>query len=57
MGDIDAIINDDAKLTEITKAVFAEVDKDGSGEIDKKELKVAMATVAREAGIEPPSDV
>jgi hypothetical protein len=31
MADIDAIINDDAKLTEITQAVFAEVDKDGSG--------------------------
>jgi Ca2+-binding EF-hand superfamily protein len=56
MADIDAILNDDAKLTEITKAVFAEVDKDGSGEIDKAELKVAMATVAREASIEAPSD-
>jgi Ca2+-binding EF-hand superfamily protein len=56
MADIDAILNDDAKLTEITKAVFAEVDKDGSGEIDKAELKVAMATVAREASIEVPSD-
>merc|ERR1739841_56099 len=56
MAEIEAIINDDAKLTEITQAVFAEVDKDGSGEIDKAELKVAMATVAREASIEAPSD-
>jgi Ca2+-binding EF-hand superfamily protein len=56
MADISEICNDDAKLTEITKAVFAEVDKDGSGEIDKAELKVAMACVAREASIDPPSD-
>lgn len=56
MAEIDAIINDDEKLMEITKAVFAEVDKDGSGEIDKAELKVAMASVAQQASIEPPSD-
>jgi hypothetical protein len=51
MAEIDAILNDDVKLTEITKAVFAELDKDGSGEIDEAELKVAMATDAREASI------
>ena len=41
---------------EITKAVFAEIVKDRSGEIDKAELKVAMARASQQASIEPPRD-
>lgn len=53
---IKAILADDAKLSEVTKAVFDAVDEDHSGQIDKKELKKAMHQVSQEAGIAPPSE-
>ena len=36
--------------------MFTAVDKDGSGQIDRRELKAAMLSVATEAGIAPPTD-
>lgn len=53
---IDELLADEAKLTEVTKAVFEAVDTDGSGSIDRRELKNAMESVAREANIKAPSD-
>ncbi|OMJ91341.1 hypothetical protein SteCoe_6136 [Stentor coeruleus] len=54
--DIQDILADDDKLTQVTKAVFDAVDADGSGKIDRKELKTAMISVAREANLASPSD-
>ncbi|CAG9325224.1 unnamed protein product [Blepharisma stoltei] len=56
MASIDEILADEQKLAEVTKAVFDQVDADQSGQIDRRELKLAMAQVAREANIEAPSD-
>jgi Ca2+-binding EF-hand superfamily protein len=56
MGDIESILADDAKLTQITTAIFNEVDEDGSGEIDRDELKLAITKLSGDAGIDPPSD-
>ncbi|OMJ85923.1 hypothetical protein SteCoe_12626 [Stentor coeruleus] len=54
--DIRDILDDDEKLTQVTKAVFDAVDTDKSGEIDKRELKAAMINVAQEAHLEQPSN-
>ena len=43
---MEAIINDKEKLMAITQAVFTEADTDGSGNIDRAELKVSMAAVS-----------
>mmetsp|Transcript_5580 Transcript_5580/g.8313 ORF Transcript_5580/g.8313 Transcript_5580/m.8313 type:complete len:92 (+) Transcript_5580:58-333(+) len=56
MSTIDEILADDGKLNAVTKAVFDQVDADGSGQIDKAELKAAMNQVAQEAEIEAPSE-
>lgn len=56
MADIEEILKDDEELTKVSKLVFDAVDSDHSGHIDQKELKTAMVCVAREAGIEPPTD-
>mmetsp|Transcript_22682 Transcript_22682/g.40830 ORF Transcript_22682/g.40830 Transcript_22682/m.40830 type:complete len:107 (+) Transcript_22682:46-366(+) len=53
---IDELLADEAKLAEVTKAVFEAVDTDGSGSIDRRELKIAMESVALEANIAAPSD-
>jgi Ca2+-binding EF-hand superfamily protein len=53
---IEAILNDRDKLREVTLGVFNQVDTDGSGRIDRAELKRAMALVASEAGLPHPSD-
>jgi Ca2+-binding EF-hand superfamily protein len=55
MYSIEEILKDDYKLTEVTKTVFAAIDTDHSGHIDKQEFKIAMITVAHEAGITPPT--
>ena len=44
------------KSSEASKAVFEQVDADGSGKIDRAELKRAMVMVAQEAGIPAPGD-
>lgn len=56
MADIQEIFNDPAKLREVTKAAFDQVDADGSGKIDKNELKRGLALVAEEAGLPVLSD-
>mmetsp|Transcript_21268 Transcript_21268/g.39161 ORF Transcript_21268/g.39161 Transcript_21268/m.39161 type:complete len:105 (+) Transcript_21268:443-757(+) len=53
---IDELLSDEAKLAEVTKAVFEAVDTDNSGSIDRKELKAAMESVAREANLPAPSE-
>ena len=53
---IDAILSDPAQLREVTKGVFDEVDTDGSGQIDKTELKKALHMVAKDANLKVPSD-
>lgn len=53
---IEAILNDRVKLREVTLGVFNQVDTDGSGNIERGELKRAMALVADEAGLPSPSD-
>lgn len=53
---IDAILADENRLLEVTRAVFEAVDTDGSGQIDRRELKNAMVQVASEARIQPPSE-
>ena len=56
MAEINDILQDDEKLTQVTKAVFDSVDTNQSGKIDKGELKAAMQQVAAQAEIPPPSD-
>ena len=48
---IEAIINDEETLMEMTTAIFNEVDEDGSGEIDREELKIAMASFSNQIRI------
>ena len=56
MAEIKDILENDEKLSQVTKSVFDSVDTDGSGKIDKKELKTAMIEVSKAAEIPPPSD-
>ena len=53
---IQEILADDEKLTAVTQAVFSAVDTDGSGQIDRTELKAAMVQVAQAAEIPAPDD-
>ena len=54
--DIRAILNDLARLNEVTKEVFDQTDTDASGFVDKAELKAALISVSTECGLPPPSD-
>lgn len=56
MATVEEILADEEKLNAVTKAVFDQVDADGSGQIDKAELKAAMNQVAQEAEIPAPSE-
>lgn len=56
MEEIKAILADEGKLHLVTKAVFDQVDEDGSGQIDKNEFKKAMHLVAGEAGLPLPTE-
>ena len=56
MASIQDILNDEEKLMQVTKAVFDSVDTDGSGEVDKAELKAAMDKVAGDAEIPLPTE-
>jgi Ca2+-binding EF-hand superfamily protein len=56
MEEIEAIINDDEKLTDITRAVFAEVDKNGNGFATRSEIWECMNVVSSEAGMDPPTE-
>ena len=54
--EIENILANDEQLSAVTAAVFGVVDVDGSGHIDRSELKNAMVNVAREANIAAPND-
>ena len=56
MAEFRAILDDAEQFNAITAAVFAQVDADGSGAIDRGELKNAMTLVASQAEIPPPED-
>ena len=55
MSDLQEILEDRSKLMALTKEVFDIVDKNGSGLIDRDELKEALTIVARDANMPPPS--
>ena len=52
---IRAILNDESKLNQVTKAAFDEVDKDRSGKIDKSELDKVIEIVCKDMGAVPPT--
>ncbi|MGY0218689.1 EF-hand domain-containing protein [Endozoicomonadaceae bacterium StTr2] len=52
---IENILHDDQKLLEVTKVAFDSVDVDGSGFIDKTELRTMMTQIARDANLPEPS--
>ena len=52
---IRAILNDENKLNQVTKAAFDEVDKDRSGKIDKSELDKVIEIVCKDMGAVPPT--
>jgi calmodulin len=54
--EIQSMLDDDAKLTEVATGAFQAVDTDGSGQVDKNELKNAMTAIANDTGMDPPSD-
>mmetsp|Transcript_28141 Transcript_28141/g.50359 ORF Transcript_28141/g.50359 Transcript_28141/m.50359 type:complete len:96 (+) Transcript_28141:312-599(+) len=54
--EIRAILADAAKLEEVTKGVFDQVDTDGSGQVSRSELKNALVDIAKEANLPRPSD-
>lgn len=56
MEEIKAILADDEKLTQVTKAVFDSVDTDASGHIDKGELKASMQQIAAQGDFPAPTD-
>lgn len=56
MSEIQEILADKEKVMDLTKAVFDEVDTDGSGLIDRDELREALIKVARDAELPPPSE-
>ena len=54
-GSIQAILNDDKKLNQVVKAVFDQVDTDGSGKINKDELDKILEIICKDMGANPPS--
>ena len=55
-SEIQAILANDERLTEIARAAFEAVDTDGSGFIEEPELKTVMKSVAQDIGMDEPSD-
>ena len=53
---IQEILDNAERFAEVAKSVFDNVDTNGSGQIERNELKVAMGNIAAEARISPPSD-
>jgi len=53
--EIAAILNDEAKFSEIARAAFDATDADGTGHIDRNELEAAMKQISSDVGIPEPS--
>ncbi len=52
---IKAVLNDEEKLKQVSKAAFDSVDTDKSGQIDQNELSKVMEQISGDLGIDPPS--
>ena len=50
------IIANDEQLSAVTAAVFTQADTDGSGHINRSELKTALVDVANGLNIPPPTE-
>ena len=55
MTSLKEILENDEKLTQIAKVAFDSTDTDGSGQIDKQELAVAMRQISEDIGISAPT--
>ena len=53
--EIEALINNEEALLQISKAAFDKFDTDKSGEIDQNELEAVMKDVSKDLKIDPPS--
>ena len=53
---IQAILNDEEKFTEVCRAAFDEVDTDKSGEIERAEFAVALENLAKDLDMEAPTE-
>ena len=49
------VLADPEKLKKVTKAAFETVDTDKSGYLERDELEVVMANVARDIGVDKPT--
>lgn len=56
MSEAADILANEAELNELVNTVFTSYDTDGSGLIDRNELKTAMQNMAHECGILLPSE-
>mmetsp|Transcript_10027 Transcript_10027/g.10343 ORF Transcript_10027/g.10343 Transcript_10027/m.10343 type:complete len:94 (+) Transcript_10027:12-293(+) len=56
MAEFQKILDDPEKLEQMNKAIFDQIDTDGSGQIDQSELGKAMSLIAEQAEIPAPSE-
>lgn len=54
-AEVNIILNDTEKFNEVVKMIFDEVDKDGSGFINKTEFGHAMTELSAKAGLPTPN--
>lgn len=52
MADIQKLLEDEDKVYNLIKDIFNEIDTDGSGDIDREEMKELMQSFADELGQE-----
>ena len=50
------LLNNQERFEQVTKAVFDSVDTDGSGQVDRNELKNAMVNIANESKVALPTE-
>ena len=50
------VLKDSKRIRKLTKAAFDEIDTDGSGDIDRHELKAVMLNVAEDTGGDDPTE-
>ena len=53
--ELEALINNDEAIAQISKIAFDKFDTDKSGEIDVNELEAVMKDVSKDLKIDPPS--